>query len=91
MKYLCPACTWTGETEKAFPCPACGIGDVDFPLIELKDHLVVTGSNTDAPALLRCGDCRAVHPWQKWLDSDPFESCPDCGSHNAETVEPKDS
>lgn len=46
MKYTCPACTWTGETEKLFPCPACGISDEDFPLIELKAPLVITGSES---------------------------------------------
>jgi rubrerythrin len=87
MKYLCPACGWTGELGPPFPCPACRIGDAEFPLIEVKEHLVTTGSATNAEALLRCSDCGAVHAWLKWLDSDPFETCPDCGSHNATRAE----
>jgi hypothetical protein len=53
MKYICPACQWTGETDKPFPCPACGIGDEDFPLVELTDLKIYQDINlNDIPRAL---------------------------------------
>lgn len=71
------------RNREAISLPACGIGNEEFPLIELKDNLVITGSDTDPEPLLRCLDCGAVHPWSAWLDN--AENCPKCGSHNGAT------
>jgi rubrerythrin len=80
MKYACPACTWTGDSEVPFPCPACGVGDAAFPLVELKEHLRVIVSNPADALKLRCGDCGAVSDLDAWLSNS--EHCPSCGSHD---------
>jgi hypothetical protein len=83
MKYICPACTWTGETEKAFPCPACGIGDEDFPLIERKVFVTSREIEPEPEPLLMCLDCAVQHSLGAWLDNG--ERCPKCDGPNGVT------
>jgi hypothetical protein len=64
-----------------WPCPNCGIGDADRPLIELKEDPVVV---TNGSVRLKCGGCGEIRDFDEWLDNE--ERRPACGSHDCEVV-----
>jgi hypothetical protein len=77
MRYTCPACGWIGERKgKPWPCPKCKVGDKKFPLLELKDGLVI--GDESSPVRLKCEGCGNIGLLELWLENE--ERCPKCKS-----------